>query len=165
MLLFTSHDFPAGKDRIPALNWAQTYRQELANQGVSAEYFDPYQHKISKSDVVHVFGLAERENWYWLKALAKSVVVSPFPNAEIRPEPSFAGLLQMLSIHLFRRIQSPRSPSLSDFSFFGSVDNFYYFNKSPFTYIPFFKPKKLPQDPSAAAREMSKAYVGLFSKV
>lgn len=144
-------------------SWVAVYRNALRSEGLAADFFHPYQQKLSKEDLVHVFGFSQPENWYWLKRLAAGVVLSPLPEEsgwEEFPFRSRAALAIQNAASKLRRIRLALGPQL----FLSSLDAAVNFGEAPnwpLTLPSSARKITSPLDPTLSAQRMLSLYASL----
>lgn len=102
VVLYTEGEFNEAL-RAAILPWARRYAESLQRSGLNVTFFRREAPALQRTDVVHVFGCAKPENWFWLKQSAQAVVVSPLPGERIPAAHPLRGKLQSL---LGRRLNS-----------------------------------------------------------
>jgi hypothetical protein len=144
VVLYTDGEFSGENQRKSVLAWAQEFARETESLGTKVVFFDPSQSKLQPTDIIHVFGYSNLENWYWLKKLSAAVVVSPFPSSEL-PAPAFALPLFTRLVHRLRKALRPKKEGWYPLASIEAVDKF----------CP------LPPSPAAAALKMNSIYASL----
>lgn len=95
VVLYTEGEFPEAL-AAELKPWAHRFAESLHRQGITVSFFRREAPDLQPTDIVHVFGCAKPENWYWLKQHARAVVVSPLPGERLAaPHPWRARLRRL----------------------------------------------------------------------